>query len=128
VQVKSSVPTSNIQFSLLVRDPSSQIDNLNENKKFAENVSASLKNRNNDKEVADYRFNLTIPKQETIVPLLKYKCTGDLRPVPIVSYVIECERHGRFCKLTRTCFSLVRVSACKQKSKLTEDIVGLRCR
>ena len=128
VQVKSSVPISNIPFSLLVRDPSSQIDNLNENKKFAEDVSASLKKRNNEKGVADYKFNLTIPRQETYVPLLKYKCTGDLRPVPIVSHVIECERRSQSCKLKSTCCSHVRVSACKPKSKLTEDFVGLHCR
>jgi hypothetical protein len=97
VQVKSTTRSINIPFSLLVRDPSSQLDTLNENTKFAENVSASLQ-RNKEEGVADYKFNVTIPKAETYFPLLKYKCTGDLRPVPIrVQTKVKAE--GGFCRV-----------------------------
>lgn len=104
MQVKSTTRPSNIPFSLIVRDPSSQIDTLNENKKFAENVSESLK-RTQEKEVADYKFNVTVPKQETYFPLLKYKCTGDLRPVPIVSIYIVPKPFLRHIVLIRASLS-----------------------
>ena len=76
--------SSNIPFALLIRDPSSHIDTLSENKKLADNVSNS---QNGKEEPADYKFNILIPKLEAYFPVMKYKCTGDLRPVPIVSCV-----------------------------------------
>jgi len=85
VQVKShGGRSSNIPFALLIRDPSSHIDTLSENKKLADNVTNS---QNGKEEPADYKFNILIPKLEAFYPVMKYKCTGDLRPVPIVSCV-----------------------------------------
>jgi hypothetical protein len=82
VQVKSSGRTTNIPFAFWIRDPSKHIDTLTENRKLAEKVAHSSNGKGED---ADYMFNLLIPKQEQYFPVLKYKCTGELRPVPIVS-------------------------------------------
>lgn len=81
-QVKSTVRPNVIPFSLLVRDVSTQLDTLHENKKFAEKETASI--QHNQKKSSDQRFKVTLPKHETYFPLFKYTCTGDLRPVPIV--------------------------------------------
>lgn len=68
----------------MIRDPSSHIDTLTENKKLADDVTDS---QNGQGDAADYKFNLLIPKHEQYFPVLKYKCTGELRPVPIVSFL-----------------------------------------
>lgn len=82
VQVKSSGRASNIPFAFWIRDPSKHIDTLTENRKLAEKVPRSQNGKGNN---ADYMFNLLIPQQEQYFPVFKYKCTGELRPVPIVS-------------------------------------------
>lgn len=68
---------------LVVRDPSGHVDSLQENKKFADDVSGSVsKSRGSDN---DHKFAVAIPKGDNYFPVLRYKCVGDLRPVPIVS-------------------------------------------
>jgi len=68
-------------FFLHVRDPSGHVDALQENKKFAEDVTASFP----ADAAIDHMFAVSIPKGDNYFPVLRYKCGGDLRPVPIVS-------------------------------------------
>ena len=82
VQVKSNSDSNtsthdDINFHLLLRDALGQIDSLTENRKFVAKEGSKR----------DYRFNISIPKTDTYFPLLKYKCMGDLRPVPIVRQI-----------------------------------------
>jgi hypothetical protein len=58
------------------------IASMQENKKFADDISDSLVHTNED---ADHKFTVSVPKSESYFPVLRYKCIPDLRPVPIVS-------------------------------------------
>lgn len=62
-----------------VKDASQHIQTLQENKKFAEDVTP------NSADPANRTFNITVPKADNYFPLIRYKCSGELRPVPIVS-------------------------------------------
>jgi hypothetical protein len=75
VQVKSNARQA-VPFQLLVRDPSSHIHTLQENKKFAEDSVTSD---------GDKCFTIGVPKADNYFPLIRYKCSNELRPVPIVS-------------------------------------------
>lgn len=70
-------------FQLLLRDPSEHMQNVQENKKFAEDTSASL-TPNDD---IDRRYTIKVPKADNYFPLIRYKCSSELKPVPIVSFV-----------------------------------------
>jgi hypothetical protein len=76
VQVKSNA-RSLVPFQLVVRDPSDHIQTLQENKKFAEDTSISDR--------GDKSFTIGVPKADNYFPLIRYKCSNELRPVPIVS-------------------------------------------
>lgn len=67
---------------MIVRDPSKHIQSFSENKKIADDVSSTQSGK---EDPADLKFNLVIPRLDVYFPFLKYKCTGDLRPVPLVS-------------------------------------------
>lgn len=84
VQVKSSVKAS-VPFFLLMRDPSRHVESFVQNKKFADDVSDALM-ANED---ADRKFTVSVPKDETYFPVVRYKCTEELRPVPMVSRKLE---------------------------------------
>jgi hypothetical protein len=68
-------------FYLLVRDPARHVESFVQNKKFAEDVSKTIL----PDEEADRKFSVSVPKDETYFPVVRYKCTEDLRPVPMVS-------------------------------------------
>lgn len=78
---------SSCPFFLLVKDPSSHIESMQENKKFADDVSNAKTGKH-----ADHKFAVSIPKGDSYYPVLRYKCVGDLRPVPIVSTAAAYER------------------------------------
>lgn len=71
-----------------MRDPASHIESIQENKKFAEDLTSRMMSSPDD--VVDYKFAVSIPKGENYFPVLRYKCVNDLRPVPIVS---SCDDH-----------------------------------
>ena len=79
VQVKSNAkaPTP---FFLLMKDPARHVESFVQNKKFADDVSDALL----DNEDADRKFTVSVPKDDTYFPVVRYKCTEDLRPVPMV--------------------------------------------
>lgn len=60
---------------------------LQENKKFAEDVTAELA-KDNERDYADRKFTVKVPKTDNYYPILRYKCSPNLRPVPIVSISI----------------------------------------
>ena len=74
--------SSSSPFFLLLRDSAGHVDSLQENKKFADDVSASM--RNGEEQLVDRKFAVSIPRGENYFPVLRYKCVSDLRPVPIV--------------------------------------------
>jgi hypothetical protein len=67
---------------LLLRDPAHHIETLQENKKFAEDLGKG--------HVSDFKYVINIPKGDAYTPVIRYKCVGSLRPVPLVSYSIDC--------------------------------------
>lgn len=83
VQVKSNMQQA-APFSLQIRDPSGHIESLQENKKFAESTTgASPRDMNNSR--PDYQFTVSVPSTDNYFPVMRYRCSNDLRPVPIVS-------------------------------------------
>uniref|UniRef100_A0A7S3L338 MHD domain-containing protein n=1 Tax=Amphora coffeiformis TaxID=265554 RepID=A0A7S3L338_9STRA len=78
VQVKSSVKAS-MPFFLLMRDPARHVESFVQNKKFADDVSDALL----EEEDADRKFTVSVPKDDTYFPVVRYKCTEDLHPVPM---------------------------------------------
>ena len=81
IQVKANTRVD-VPFFLYLRDASMHIASMQENKKFADDISDSLVHTNED---ADHKFTVSVPKSESYFPVLRYKCIPDLRPVPIVS-------------------------------------------
>jgi hypothetical protein len=73
---------ADVPFFLYLRDASMHIASMQENKKFADDISDSLVHTNED---ADHKFTVSVPKSDSYFPVLRYKCIPDLRPVPIVS-------------------------------------------
>jgi hypothetical protein len=71
-----------IPFLLHVKDPVEHIETINENPKYA----TKLNNNNNNDDISLY--NVVLPEQEKYFSILKYRCKNDLRPVPIVSFLI----------------------------------------
>lgn len=84
MQVKSN-SRSSVPFQLSVRDPSQHIQTLQENRKFAEDTSASQLSRDMV-ERGDRSFTIGVPRADNYFPLIRYKCSSELRPVPIVSF------------------------------------------
>ena len=35
----------------------------------------------------EYTYSITVPREEEYFPVVRYKCSTSLRPVPIVSYL-----------------------------------------
>lgn len=77
VQVRSNVDRT-VPFTLQIKDPSSYIQNIQENKMYARGVADRTGG-------SDFAFGVSIPKADEYFPVMRYKCSDDLRPVPIVS-------------------------------------------
>lgn len=84
VQVKSN-SRNPVPFKLAVKDPSQHIQTLQENRKFAEDTSSSQLSRDT-MERGDKSFTVSVPRADNYFPLIRYKCSTELRPVPIVSH------------------------------------------
>lgn len=69
----------------MIRDPARQIETISENKKVAQDMSRSLASSTND-DHASHQFYVNVPKLDSYFAVMKYKCVGELRPVPIVSF------------------------------------------
>ena len=52
-------------------------------------MSHTLTSRDEEDEVK-YKFQVNIPKMDSYYSVMKYKCSGDLKPVPIVSNLMFC--------------------------------------
>ena len=77
-------------FVMYVRDPSNHIREIAENNNVAGDYFATVASftgkepkEEDDEAEGDRRFVVTLPKAGTYFPLIRYKCTSDLRPVPI---------------------------------------------
>ena len=66
----------------MLKDPAGHVESLQENKKYADDLTASSGAPDGS---AIHKFAVSVPKGENYFPVLRYKCAGDLRPVPIVS-------------------------------------------
>jgi hypothetical protein len=82
VQVKSDAPDS-APFFLLMRDPSRHIRMIQENRRYADDMSERLSETNPDDVGVDYKFTISVPRAENYFPVMRYKCSPELRPVPI---------------------------------------------
>jgi len=65
-----------VPFGLWIRDAARHVNSLHENRRFA-----TIQEQRD----ADTRLDVQIPKLDEYFPVVKYKCSPDLRPVPIVS-------------------------------------------
>ena len=93
VQVKTNVDEVP-PFLLVLNDPSSHILSIQENKKFASELSRG----------EEYKFQIRVPKDDNYFPVMRYKCGDTLRPVPIVSVSKGCE----VCSSTSSSYPLHR--------------------
>jgi len=75
VQVRSNVDRT-VPFNLMIKDPSTYIQNIQENKMYAKGVADKTRK-------SDFAFAVSVPKAEEYFPVMRYKCGDDLRPVPI---------------------------------------------
>lgn len=95
VQVKSDSPIL-VPFLLGVRDPKQHIQMLQENKEFVDNVSSEIDEDNEDS--PDYNYIVTVPKVDSYYPIMRYKCSNGLRPVPI-RVQTRVRIYGIFCRV-----------------------------
>eukprot|EP00978_Attheya_sp_CCMP212_P034617 scaffold145888_cov43-Attheya_sp.AAC.3 len=94
VQMKSNVQDV-VPFQLILKDPSNHIKVLHENVKYVEDNS--LESTANDAS-RTHNFTITIPKSESYYPIMKYRCSSDLRPVPI-RVQTRVRLHGAYCRV-----------------------------
>jgi hypothetical protein len=118
VQLRCAGRTTDLPFELSLHDPKGHLETVAENRKFAK------------EKAAPHTYNVVLPKTDTYFPILKYKCTQELRPVPIVRTEI-CHAHGLLERAALT--NLIHVnlschSACKQRSRASTDHAAWRCR
>ena len=85
-QIKSNTSTC-APYALTLNGIFSQICTVLENKKYADGITHELSRK--EDEAGCYRCSVTLPKVYHYFPLEKYKCSDELRPVPIVSITPE---------------------------------------
>lgn len=75
-----------VPFYLLVRDPSRHIRIVQENRRFSDSMAEELRLSDNpDDAGVDHKYTVSVPSADDYFPVLRYKCSSELRPVPIVS-------------------------------------------
>ena len=86
MQVVQSDKQKGTPFLLMVRDPLRHIRLIQEKGKFAKNLSEEVDDR------CDYKYALSIPSNntDTHFSVVRYKCSTELRPMPIVSTPSLC--------------------------------------
>lgn len=78
---------------------------VQENKRYVNDMTHLL-GANDDDEGVDYKYTISVPKAENYFPVMRYKCSSELRPVPIVSHVQDVEiAASTFILLTTPAFS-----------------------
>jgi hypothetical protein len=82
VQVKSD-SKGDKPFVLLMRDPSRHIRMIQENRRYALDRTDNLSPTSEEDAGVDYKFQISVPTAETYFPVMRYKCSPELRPVPI---------------------------------------------
>jgi Muniscin C-terminal mu homology domain len=82
VQVKSDFKEET-PFVLLMRDPSRHIRMIQENRRYASDKTEQLSETHEEDTGVDYKFEISVPKAENYFPVMRYKCSPELRPVPI---------------------------------------------
>ena len=78
VQIKSE-SSAIVPFALYLMDPANHVHIMQENKKYANDTSSEIQTGAD----ARYKFTVIIPTPDQYFPILKYKCSQDLQPVPI---------------------------------------------
>ena len=68
-----------------MRDPSRHIKMIQENRRFADDMTDALLSYSPDDVGVDYKFTVSVPSADDYFPVMRYKCSAELRPVPIVS-------------------------------------------
>lgn len=66
-----------VPFLLLVHDHSHHLKSVQENKRFVQKVDDA------QSASQEYAYSITLPREDEYFPVVKYKCTNKLRPVPI---------------------------------------------
>lgn len=102
VQVKSDLPVG-VPFTLFVRDPSRHIRTIQEKKEYADNVSHEVQlppegAEGEDARGMNHKFLVSVPKADNYFPIMRYKCSSELRPVPI-RVQTRVRLHGIFCRV-----------------------------
>jgi Adaptor complexes medium subunit family len=82
VQVKYD-NNKEVPFALLLRDTSRHIRMIQENRRYAVDSSDSLSPTNEEDVGVDFKFVITVPNADNYFPIMRYKCSPELRPVPI---------------------------------------------
>jgi len=90
VEIKSG-SSMDIPFCLVVKDPLRHIKTIQESKTFA-------KDGPQDSRKGHYAYNVAIPKVDQYFPVIKYKCTHELCPVPI-RVQTRVRFHKSFCRV-----------------------------
>lgn len=82
--------TTGTPFFLLLKDPANHIRMIQENRRYADDMTeAFLTERKEEEKGFDHKFTISVPKAENYFPVMRYKCSNELRPVPIVSYFVH---------------------------------------
>jgi len=82
IQVKSDA-SENTPFFLLIRDSSRHIRMIQENRRYADDMTEHLSEENEEDNSLDHKFTISVPSAQNYFPVMRYKCSPELRPVPI---------------------------------------------
>jgi len=87
IKSDSSSPTAyNAPFALTLTDASCHIRTVLENNRYADDISNELMaptDTNDETNNVRYKYAVTLPEINHYFPIVKYKCSDDLLPVPI---------------------------------------------
>jgi len=90
-------------FALYLKDSSRHLRSLQENKKYAGGYGAAVsaltgENIEDESDHNDRRFVVTLPRVGSYFPVMRYKCSPELRPVPI-RVQTRVRPHGIYCRV-----------------------------
>eukprot|EP00540_Astrosyne_radiata_P020141 CAMPEP_0116833190 /NCGR_PEP_ID=MMETSP0418-20121206/6303_1 /TAXON_ID=1158023 /ORGANISM="Astrosyne radiata, Strain 13vi08-1A" /LENGTH=580 /DNA_ID=CAMNT_0004462621 /DNA_START=73 /DNA_END=1815 /DNA_ORIENTATION=+ len=97
VQVRSDSQTGS-PFFLLLRDPSRHVRMIQENRRYADDMTETLSDHNEEDQGIDYKFTISVPRADNYFPVMRYKCSSELRPVPI-RVQTRVRVSGGFCRV-----------------------------
>lgn len=84
-----SESTAFVPFVVGVFDAEGQVEGVEENSQYANEISNELDSRDECK----HRFIVTLPKADSYYPILKYTCSNKVIPVPVVSSDFDLSIH-----------------------------------